>query len=366
MIQSVRTWSLELALCIALCVATGAAHSQTSLLDQPAQVFARASGSVLMAVSRLPGPRLVAVGERGVVLLSDDDGVSWRQAQVPVSVALTNVRFVSEKRGWAIGHGGVVLSSIDGGATWTKQLDGAVAAALELSAAESDPAARTEAGQRRLAEARRLMEDGPDKPLFDVYFRDEDNGLVVGAYGLIFATADGGRTWTSLKGRLDNPRGKHLYSIGAEGGSLYLAGEQGAFFRSSDGGRSFIEVTTPYAGTWFGVLPVPPRGVVLYGLRGNAYRSMDQGHSWQKIDAGPPVSLTAGIRLADGSVVLVDESGRVLRSRDEARTFEPMDVPGPYPFTGVAVAADGSLIVTGARGVQRIASHASSTRERRP
>jgi photosystem II stability/assembly factor-like uncharacterized protein len=56
----------------------------------------RAAASLQLSVTRA-GKRLVSVGERGLVLLSDDDGRSWRQArQVPVSVALTQVRFVSD------------------------------------------------------------------------------------------------------------------------------------------------------------------------------------------------------------------------------------------------------------------------------
>jgi hypothetical protein len=59
------------------------------LLAQPAQANVRAAASLQLSVARA-GKRLVSVGERGLVLLSDDDGRSWRQArQVPVSVALT-------------------------------------------------------------------------------------------------------------------------------------------------------------------------------------------------------------------------------------------------------------------------------------
>src|SRR5690606_9884464 len=102
---------------------------------------ARAQHSLQLAVSRA-GNRLVAVGERGVVLLSDDDGRNWHQAEnVPVSVTLTDVHFVSATHGWAVGHSGVVLHSADGGETWQRQLDGNQAAKIILEDARQRAAA---------------------------------------------------------------------------------------------------------------------------------------------------------------------------------------------------------------------------------
>jgi len=59
-----------------------------------------------------------------VVILSDDDGATWHQAKVPVSVTLTAVSFGTPAKGWAVGHSGIVLHTEDGGETWVKQLDG--------------------------------------------------------------------------------------------------------------------------------------------------------------------------------------------------------------------------------------------------
>lgn len=324
-----------------------------NLLETPSPTGKHVAASVLTAVARV-GNRLVGVGERGVVLLSDDNAVSLRQAKVPVSIALTNLRFVSETKGWAVGHGGVVLTTSDGGETWSKQLDGKQAAQLEFDAAKADAAAASEQGKKRIVEAQRFVAEGPDKPFLDIYFRDEANGLIVGAYGLVFASHDGGKTWQSLKGQIDNPKGKHLYCIYASGSDLYVTGEQGALYRSSDGGQRFVEVKTPYVGTYFGLIASSAGDLLAYGLRGNVYRSSDHGASWQKIDTGMPVTITAATRMADGSLVLVDETGRVLKSSDGGQKFAALPVPQPSPFTGVVQAADGNLVVSGLRGLTRL------------
>src|SRR6187455_2026990 len=85
-------------------------------LDVPAQLSPLAGKSLVQAVARA-GATLVAVGQRGHILVSADDGKSWRQSPVPVSSDLVSVFFVGERKGWAVGHDGVILATADGGAT---------------------------------------------------------------------------------------------------------------------------------------------------------------------------------------------------------------------------------------------------------
>ena len=330
----------------------GVARAEADALERPALMRQRVGAAVMLTVTRADG-RLVAAGERGIVQYSDDNGKSWTQAQVPVSVSLTKLYFPSPRLGWAVGHSGVVLHSSDAGATWSKQLDGRLAAAAQLAAARQAASAGTEEGRRRIKTAERLVADGPDKPFFDVYFFDDNRGLIVGAYGLIFATEDGGKSWTPQQHRIDNPKEKHLYGIAIAGKDVYIAGEQGALFRAKDGSGPFEEEKTPYAGTFFGIQSDGKLRLNLFGLRGNAYWS-DEGRTWHKSETGAPISLTAGTRLRDGSLVLVDESGRLLHSSDGGASFRAVPMARPAPLTGIVQAADGALVVAGLRGLSRI------------
>jgi len=353
-----RRAALAAALFSLVCLAgpshVAAGQTVPDLLDLPARESSRALHSLQLAVTRA-GNRLVAVGERGAVLLSDDAGRTWRQASsVPVSVALTDVHFVSASHGWAVGHSGVVLHSADGGETWQRQLDGSQAAVV----IRDDAKRRAEVGEEGAAAALRsaeyLVSDGPDKPFLGVRFADERRGYVVGAYGIALHTADGGKSWQSLVGRIPNPRGKHLYQIQIAGDALLIAGEQGALFRSVDAGASFSAVETPYAGTFFGALDLRGDALLAYGLRGNAWRSADGGVSWQQVELGQPVTVSAGYRLRDGSLLLADESGRLLRSTDEGRHFTALALQPGTGLTGIAEAADGALIISSARGLTRV------------
>lgn len=323
---------------------------------RPAILSPIAAEAVLMAVARA-GNRVVAVGERGIVLLSDDSGRTWRQAKVPVSVTLTAVTFPNDRQGWVTGHYGVVLHSDDGGETWVRQLDGVTAGKLALQAArvgnEGSPAGDA-AAQYRLAEAQRLEQDGPDKPFLDLHFADEKTGFVVGAYNLMFRTEDGGSTWHYWGDRLDNPGASHLYAIAAAGDDLYLAGEQGLVLRSGDGGKSFVRLETPYKGSYFALAALASGEIVIAGLRGNAYRSANRGADWEKVATSDPVTFSGATLLRDGTLLLVNQAGRMHVSRDRGRSFAPLPIPPLPPVNGVAATPDGGLVAVGMRGATRL------------
>ena len=95
-------------------------------LVTPAMPTLKATSSLLLDVVST-GDRLVAVGERGHIIYSDDDGYKWVQASVPVISTLTSVYFVNEQIGWAVGHDAIVLKTDDAGQTWAKQFDGFLA-----------------------------------------------------------------------------------------------------------------------------------------------------------------------------------------------------------------------------------------------
>lgn len=323
------------------------AASVPAVLSQAALITPKALGAATLAVARA-GDRLVAVGERGTVLLSDDHGASWRQAQVPVQASLTAVCFADARTGWAAGHLGVILRSDDAGASWHKQLDGVQAAELVKQAAQrtGDAAA--------VAQAQRLVEEGADKPFFDLEFIDAQRGFAVGAYNLMFATTDGGKSWTALGPRLPNPKSLHLYGVRARGRTLVVAGEQGLLLRSTDAGASFSALASPYKGSFFGLLQTRGGALVAYGLRGTAWRSSDEGLHWDKLDTGVPMAVGAGTALPNGGFVLLGQAGDALLGGADGPALRRIPAREPVPVSGVALAADGALVLASLRGMRRV------------
>jgi photosystem II stability/assembly factor-like uncharacterized protein len=294
--------------------------------------------AVLLAAAPA-GARVVAVGERGVIALSDDGGATWRQAPCPVSVTLTMVRFADERHGVAVGHGGTVLTTSDAGATWVVRLDGRRAAQLAKEAAATPQEQR---------DAERLVTDGPDKPFLDVIVWDAKRFLVVGAYGLVFYSGDGGTIWTPWMARLPNPKSRHWYMARRAGNTLWLAGEQGLLARSTDGGETFRPVASPYQGSWFAGESQPDGGVLLAGLRGNVWRSPD-GVNWTHIASPVPASITAVATGADGSLLMASQAGMALVLQGD-RLVPLNSVSLPMP-AGLVQLPGGVLLSVGVNGV---------------
>jgi photosystem II stability/assembly factor-like uncharacterized protein len=320
-------------------------------LTRAARAVLRPERAVLLA-GALAGERLVAVGERGVVALSDDGAGRWRQARsVPVSVTLTAVRFADAFNGWAAGHGGVIIATRDGGEHWVLQADGArlaEAAASAAAALGTDPR-----GPALAKEAALLVKDGPDKPLLDLHVVDARRVVVAGAYGLFFETLDAGTRWTAALDRLDNPKGQHLYALAVRGSTWLLAGEQGLLLRSSDDGHHFAPIASPYNGTWLAACAAADGSWVVAGLRGHAWRSTDDGQRWTRLEGAPPANLVSASALPDGGVLLASQAGQLLVSRAGGPLTA---VPGPAlpPLSQALALPGGGWLALGLGGAARL------------
>lgn len=347
-----RTTRAALALAAVLACLPAVAQSAPAALpsadpvDRPAVHNSRAVQTVMLAVAQA-GSRLVMAGERGIVLASEDGGKSWEQARVPVAVTLTALSFVDADNGWAVGHGGVVIATRDGGRTWARQLDGRDIARLELEAA-------TAAGDaRRIAMAKQLVQDGSDKPLLAVHFWNAKRGMAVGAYGLAVHTEDGGASWQSWAGRIDNPKGLHLNAMHVSGSMVYLAGERGLLLRSQDDGQSFQPLTSPYAGSWFAMTG---RGnlVVLAGLRGHVFWSEDGGQQWTASQAEVPVNIVSATATRSGALLFVNQAGQILRSSDAGRSLQALPRAPGAPIVSLIESQGPTLVAATFAGAMRL------------
>lgn len=317
-------------------------------LQRPALTVRQPERAVLLSVARA-GERLVAVGERGIVVLSDDAGARWRQVPCPVSVTLTMVRFADARHGVAVGHGGAVLTTADGGDSWQLRLDGRRAAQIALQAATTPEARR---------DAERLQADGPDKPFLDVLLWDARRLLAVGAYGLAFHSADGGQTWQPWMARVPNPKGLHWYVARRQGDTLLLAGEQGQIVRSDDGGASFHALASPYKGSWFAGELLADGRALLAGLRGNVWRQTDGGAGWQAIANPVPASITA-IAASGPDWLLASQAGAVLRLQGDA--LVPLDTAPLTLPAALLAAGPGRVIAVGVTGIQPLTTPGATT-----
>jgi photosystem II stability/assembly factor-like uncharacterized protein len=260
------------------------------------------------------GDRVVAVGEHGYVVASDDFGATWRFAyDQPNAPLLTSIAFQDKSVGFAVGHDALVLRTADGGTSW-KQV---YAAAQE------------------------------QRPLLDVIAIDEHLAIAVGAYGLYLESADAGETWTPRKIIQDD---KHLNAIVRLGGRLVIVGEAGTVLASDDRGKTWQPLASPYKGSFFGAVAADEGGIVICGLRGRIFRSADRGATWTAVDNASTMALMGGTKLADGTIVLVGSAGTVLASRDGGRAFVPVMTGSTRALSAAVAGAADKLMLFGEGG----------------
>lgn len=361
-------------LAIAFLVASTAHAAWQDPLKTPSIKSDRAHESLLLDVTRADS-RIVAVGSHGHILFSDDNGLHWTQANVPVSVTLTKVFFVSGDIGWAVGHDGVILKSTDAGANWQLQFDGykanqAIVDGAVISTEKAEEALdRAEASgqQDAIADAEAKLENlgfvlddaiydnevGSTKPFLDVWFYDAHQGYAVGAYGMFFYTADGGESWHNGAARVPNPYRFHLNSITLAGSNaLMMVGEQGLIVRSDDLGKTWFEQDPPYSGSFFGLVAKADQQL-LYGLRGHVYRTHNGGLDWVELDTQREQTLLGGT-VGRTQTLLVGSGGTVLVFNQKLEQTNAFSVEGRKDNSGVVEAVDGSFVLVGEAGITRL------------
>ncbi len=331
-----------------------------------------AEDSLLLDAAR-NGTRLLVGGEQGNILYSDDNGASWTQADVPISLAITSVAFAGDGNAWATAHDGYLLHSADNGATWEVRLTGSDVAALSVEAIEAQvqsleavleqasPEAREDAEWAlddaffALDEARAAIDGGMTSPLLETWFADDNFGYALGAYGVFLHTADGGANWVAHNNRLHNPDNYHLYGMArTAGGTLLVAGEAGTLQRSLDNGASWERIPAPYEGSYFGTVAASDGGLLVFGLRGNVFRSTDEGASWQAVDTGDQRTLMCGAGHEDGTVVLAGAAGVMLESKDAGASFEVVPTNSSIVYSGVIFDATDKVLLVGFGGAWRV------------
>jgi photosystem II stability/assembly factor-like uncharacterized protein len=150
--------------------------------------------------------------------------------------------------------------------------------------------------------------------------------------------------------RLPNPKGLHLYAARQRGQTLVIAGEQGLVLLSTDAGRSFRRIETPYKGSFFAAELLGEQDIVLAGLRGTALRSTDGGASWAAVAVPMPASITATALAPDGRLLASNQAGFVMALRGDR--LVPLNEKPLAPLNGLLPRTGAPLLALTVQGAQ--------------
>ncbi|QCY09443.1 YCF48-related protein [Pseudomonas sp. MPC6] len=317
---------------VAMALTAGASASLQAeyrdAIDLPSLRMESVRYSLLLDIADT-GEQLVAIGERGHVLLSQDDGRNWTQSQVPTRLQLNAVSFVDKNTGWVVGEDELILKTTDGGNTWQQQHEG------------------------RNAERK--------GPLLDIFFKNAKEGFAIGVFNKMFHTADGGATWDSWQAHIENPDEWHLIamaSTGANSETLYITSEMGLLFRSTDGGESFEPLQTDHDGSFHGI--IARRGsngldqLVLVGVGGILYTTLDGGDTWNSIETHTEAGLASATWLSDGGVLVVGADGVVIQLDANLQKAKTLHTDSGLALSSVVQLDRHEALMVGFGGVHRL------------
>ncbi|HEY5650835.1 MAG TPA: YCF48-related protein, partial [Acidimicrobiia bacterium] len=264
-------------------------------------------------------------GQDGLILHTADGGKSWAKQESnavftdmdgsKLRAYLFSITGLDAQRLWAVGDRSMLVQSTDGGATWASTQ---VKMQADLSGGESMAAA--------------------DPVFYDVAFADEQRGWIVGEFGKIMYTADGGATWAEqnrslLEGSgffdpLDLPSLFGVYVIDAQ--HVVASGLEGHVARTRDGGTTWAydkaDVQIPLLDPLFDLVEFPDGRGWAVGAAGEVMRR-ESGESapWKRSNMASDLStwLRAIDFVDEQTGWMVGGFGLIFRTTDGGKTWLP-------------------------------------------
>jgi photosystem II stability/assembly factor-like uncharacterized protein len=196
----------------------------------------------LQDVATWDGMRTVAIGNAGVIAVTNDGGRSWHSIEAPrskIANKLLRVRTLQDGQGWAVGEGASILHTADYGETWTRVASAEDNAWNDIFFRGSHGWIVGEFGKARMTTDQgatwKEMAMPVKSSLMSVVFRDDSNGIAVGLNGAVLTSADGGSTWLERKSGTQ----EHLYASLWDGTRWLAAGAKGVILVGNADGSTW-------------------------------------------------------------------------------------------------------------------------------
>lgn len=268
----------------------------------------------------------IAVGNFGLILLTNDGGTTWHAHSSGTLNPLMSVSFADSLHGWIVGTGGTILRSDDGGNSWKIQPSGTKEHLLKVYALSPTKAfvvgafgtllstsdgggtwSRQELPWEKLI-PRVIEENGYLEPnLNAVYFANDDQGWIVGEFGLILQTRDGGRTWVSQN---SGPNLPQLFAVTFQGPNRgWAVGQAGTILETTDSGRHWTKIEAATGVNLNGIAMDNDRGVIVGN--GIVLASYDGGSTWKQKESVAQGRWLSGVAVNNQEVIAVGQAGTV-------------------------------------------------------
>ena len=169
--------------------------------------------------------RAFIAGDRGKLLLTEDGGLHFRRIDLGTDVGIFGIEMVDADTGYLCGQDGLLMRTRDGGKTWER------------------------------------LNSRTHFYIFSLSFPDRLHGMLVGERSLVLSTTNGGESFFKRQLERSFPPELHDYALPFEDPELYgvsyvdpqhawVVGEFGRIWASDNGGRSWTEQQNSLVSQW--------------------------------------------------------------------------------------------------------------------
>jgi photosystem II stability/assembly factor-like uncharacterized protein len=305
-----------------------------------------------------------------VVLASGARGTTVSLREVRQS--LFSTCFPTDRDGWMVGELGRIFHTADGGQTWDRQDAGTKRPFLTISCL--DPRTAWVAGKEGIVYGTsdggatwKQVQTGSNRHVFSLQFASRERGHGVGDFGTMIHTEDAGQTWTVQQvppevqlpeSALDtgvDPGDINLYAASyGDADHLWVVGEFGTIMASDDGGKTFHQQHGPVETTLFGVFFADAKRGWAVGMDSIILHTEDGGATWVTQPSPIAQRLLYDVVVRGDHGWLVGSAGTVIKSSDGGATWaaEPLPIElAANWIRSVAIAPQGGGLAVGAEGL---------------
>ena len=260
------------------------------------------------------GDKVWISGQEGLMLHSADGGKTWQKQNTDTKVYLFSVFFTTDDHGYAVGDKSAITETTDGGKTW-----------------KARKIARSMEGQNE--DMALAMQD----PIFyDIRFTTEKKGWIMGEFGQLLSTNDGGQNWTPHQNTLMTPESGIVDPMDLPtffGGFLIndqeaiATGLDGRIARTKDGGTTWrfepMKLAFPIVDPLYQATMTPDGNAWAVGAAGEVVRLEPGQTEWTRAELGMPVyTWLRAVDFFDAqNGWLVGGYGYILRTTDGGKSW---------------------------------------------
>jgi len=191
------------------------------------------------------GQRVIAGGDGGIILISEDAGETWSQLSSPTIRNIWNMQMITEEIGWMVGEGGTALKTANGGLNWIQQ-----------------------------------PMPFPNAPYWDLSFINTSFGYICSSSGIVLQTTNGGGNW-NIQQAGDT---RSIYTIYAfDTLKASAGGFAGKVVYTTDGGISWLAAGGGISAAGINKIKFMDDTKGFLASSGGFYKSTNSGASWVSI-----------------------------------------------------------------------------------